>query len=76
MKLLEIRRQRGTRRVLNYYINGQYLLTSAPTYVIVRVGDWVHIVAHVFGRWRYKKRRYWKAISHVQSGVRVRHRGA
>lgn len=58
MKLVEIRRQRGAWRVLNYYINGQYCLTSAPTYVMLRIGASVHILAHVFGRWRYKKQRY------------------
>lgn len=55
---LEVRRQRGTQRVLNYYVNGKYRLTSAPTYAILRIGDYVHTVARVFGRWRYQKRRY------------------
>ena len=58
MKLLEVRRQPFTACVLNYYVNGKYCLTSAPTYVILRRGDQVHILAHVFGRWRYRKQPY------------------
>ncbi len=55
---IEVRRQPFTRRVLNYYVNGKYRLTSAPTYVTLRLGVHVHMLAHVFGRWRYRKQRY------------------
>lgn len=56
--ILEVRRDRISKRVINYYACGKFRIASAPHYVCFRIGDTIHTVGRFFGKWRYRKSRY------------------